>query len=164
MYWRLEERVRTLAMQAGCDHKRTYDRFRVQIDQALTELLAGQNEHTAAVLETANRSSVTADSLHAEDDCTRGAIIVSLSESRPALGVIVNVQQQSWNALSCRWQKTAVVRFADEGERRINLYPRGGQLFPVLLRSSEVVTLCQIMQRRATECGENQRCIERKAS
>jgi hypothetical protein len=169
LYRLLNERVRRFAAEAGCDDKPEWYRFRVRIDQSLTELLdAEDGEHRTSEL--TDRSLVSSASVHREDDCTPGAIIVSLADHKPTVGIILRVEHRSWNTLSRRWEKTTLVRFA-HGEQRINPYtltlnPQRGesrQCLPLLLRSSEVIELVRL-KRKTELCQPAERYIVKRAS
>jgi hypothetical protein len=173
MYRLLNQRVRRFAAEAGCDDKHACYRFRVRIDQSLTELLdAEDGEHRTSPFELTDRSLVSSGSVDSEDDCTPGAIIVSLADLKPTVGIILRVEHRSWNTLSRRWEKTTVVRFA-HGEQRINPYTlklnpqhgEGRQCLPLLLRSSEVIELVRLKRNCKTElCQPAERCIVQRAS
>jgi hypothetical protein len=156
----LDHRVRRFAAEAGCDDKRAYFRFRVQIDDSLSELLNGAHGDSAArPIELVEPGVTAVGSVHAEDDCTPGAIIVSLAHKKPIVGIISKVEQQSWNTLSRQWEKTTLVRFA-HGEQRVHpqtqkldrQHRKNGRWLHILLRACEVIDLVQL--RHAAECGQ----------
>ena len=157
----LDHRVRTFAAEAGCDDKRAYYRFRVHIDDSLAKLLNSADVDSAARrVEFAEPSAAAVNSVYGNDDCTPGAIIVSLADRKPSVGIISKVEQQSWNTLSHRWEKTTLVRFA-HGEQRIHPHTQNPdrqqrkdrQNLPILLRSCEVMDLIRL--RRAAEGGQH---------
>ena len=157
----LDHRVRTFAAEAGCDDKRAYYRFRVHIDDSLAKLLNSADVDSAARrVELAEPSATAVNSLYDDDDCTPGAIILSLADRKPSVGIISKVEQQSWNTLSHRWEKTTLVRFA-HGEQRIHPHTQNPdrqqrkrrQNLPILLRSCEVMDLMRL--RRAAEGGQH---------
>jgi hypothetical protein len=111
-------------------------------------------------------------SLYPEDDFVRGAVIVCINDQKAEVGLIVRVEQQAWNAVVCGWEKTVVVRFAQE-ERRISSYTRTNnaqQSKPrvmVLLRAADTMAVLHRMRDRLqAEQGTGQflRPIERQAS
>lgn len=72
-------------------------------------------------------------SVYPEDDFIPGAVILTVAEGKQQPGVIVSVEQQSWNPVARRWDKTVVVR-AENGEKRVNPHIRGsaGPVFLLL--------------------------------
>jgi hypothetical protein len=110
-------------------------------------------------------------SLYPEDDFVRGAVIVCIKDQKAEVGLILRVEQQAWNSIVCGWEKTVVVRFAQE-ERRINPHTRtnNAQQRPhmmVLLRAAETnAVLHRMRDRLRAEYGTGQflRASERQAS
>jgi hypothetical protein len=154
---RLDHRVRAFAAEAGCDGKRAYYRFRVHIDDSLAKLLNSADVDSAARrIELAEPSAMAVSSSYDDDDCTPGAIILSFADRKPSVGIISKVEQQSWNTLAHRWEKTTLVRF-HHGEQRIHphtqnpdrLQRKDRQNLPILLQSWEVMDLIKL--RRAAE-------------
>lgn len=167
IYRLLDDRVRRFAAEAGCDDERAYDRFRFRAHHSLAELLSAEHdEHRVPLLGLANQPAGLC--AHGEDECTPGAVIFAVRDLNPTVGIICRIEQQCWNAMSRRWEKTAIVRFAD-GEQRINPYTRNmgrhqSEDLPVLLRSSETSEIVRLRRRRDYELGHGDECIVKKAS
>jgi len=116
------ERLRELAREAGTISEAGYQRFRVRIDESFAALLETECSKTLAEVAQRYTRSRRA-SVYPDDQFVPGAVIVSLTDGKPDVGVIVGVEQQAWNAMAGSWDKTIVVRFST-GERRINPYTR----------------------------------------
>ena len=167
MYRLLDDRVRRFAAEAGCDDERAYDRFRLRTHHSLAELLSAEHdEHRVPLLELASQTAGVC--VREEDECTPGAVIIAVRDLKPTVGIISRVEQQCWNAVSRRWEKTTIVRFAD-GEQRINPYTRNmgrhqSENLPVLLRSSETSEIMRLRRKRDNELRHRDECIVKKAS
>jgi hypothetical protein len=120
------------------DH--SYGPFRADMDASVAELLTRERIHLSVwlvePLPTRNRF------VYPEDDFVQGAVIACMNDGKPEVGLVVRVEQQAWNSVARRWEKTILVRFA-QGERRINPYARAkdtqqsNQSVIVLLRAAE---------------------------
>jgi hypothetical protein len=129
----------------------SYGPFRAHMDESVAELLTRERSHLSLGLgePLARRNG----SLYPEDDFVRGAVIACMTDRKPEVGLVVRVEQQAWNAVARRWEKTIVVRFA-QGERRINPYPRANNTqqsnrsLIVLLRAVETNVVLHKMQDR----------------
>ena len=151
VYRRVEQNLRALALETGCETGRSYDLFRTRLDRKLAEFFCGYCSHGS--LESIDRLPAVKYSGYAGDDLLPGAIIVSVTDRKPDVGVILSIIQQSWNAVAGCWDKRILVRFAD-GERRINPYapksdtihrnPRASAV--VLVRPSESGSLFEIIR------------------
>ena len=49
-----------------------------------------------------------------EDEFVPGAVTLALSDKQPHVGMIIRVEQRSWNALTRTWDKTVVVGFGSQ--------------------------------------------------
>jgi hypothetical protein len=161
----MDARIQRLATEAGCEDAPSSGRFRVQVEESLAELLAAEHTHTFSGVP--DRFATETATVYPDDDCTAGALLISLAAQRPTVGVIVKVEQQSWNAVAGCWDKTVLVRFAN-GEQRVNPYGRKReQASLVLLRSWETMMLFHILHhfpgRQCSDHG-NSGWIERTAS
>jgi len=167
MYRLLEDRVRRFATEAGCNDERAYDRFRLRTHHSLAELLSAEhNEHRVSLLELISQTAGAC--ARGEDACTPGAVIIAVRDLKPTVGIICRVEQQCWNAVSRRWEKTTIVRFADV-EQRINLYTGNmgrhqSENLPVLLRSSETSEIVRLRRKHDSELLHRDGCIVKKAS
>jgi hypothetical protein len=145
-----KENLRAFAHEAGCRSSDAYERFLVQLEQALAELFTA--EQGVALFDGLESLPESEEFVYPDDEFVSGAIVVSAGNRKPAVGVISRVEHQAWNALAGTWDKTVAVRFA-EGERRINPYarkPATGRKTPhrplmVLLSPSETISVCQVL-------------------
>ena len=163
------DELRSLARAAGLYSEASYGVLRAQIDESIADLLTGKRiPLSLGPSEPVTRGS---GSLYPEDDFVRGAVIVCIKDQKAEVGLILRVEQQAWNSIVCGWEKTVVVRFAQE-ERRINPHTRtnNAQQRPhmmVLLRAAETnAVLHRIRDRLRAEqgTGEFLRASERQAS
>jgi hypothetical protein len=164
------DELRSLARAAGLHTETSYGRLRAQIDESIADLLTC--ERIQLRLGTSEPFTRRNGSLYPEDDFVRGAIIICINDQKVEVGLIVRVEQQAWNAVVRGWEKTVVVRFAQE-ERRISPYMRTNnaqQSTPrvmVLLRAADTMAVLHRMRDRLqAERGTGQflRPIEREAS
>jgi hypothetical protein len=147
IFGNVESYLRILACQVGASKQQRYQRFRVCIEKSLMVLLTAPEctEFFGDVIQQVRSSSP------GEDDFVPGAVVADFSANNPRVGVITRVEQQAWNAISARWDKAVVVRFA-EGERRMNPHTGKGEnisLPPlaVLLQACEATSLFSAVQR-----------------
>jgi hypothetical protein len=170
IYRRLDDRVRRFAAEAGCDDEGAYHRFRMRTHHSLAELLGAEHgRQRVASIELADQAANLR--VHGEDECMPGTVIISVSDLKPTVGIISSVEQQCWNAVSRRWEKTTMVQFA-HGEQRINPYTRtlgrqhskNGLFLPLLLRSSEMSEIMRLRHKRENECPHPEDSIIKKAS
>jgi len=140
-YCAMEQRIHTVATESGCDDKRTHNRFRSRLAQQLTAVV----EDGSDLLASAKPES--------GDDCIRGAVLMAVSDRKPQVGVVTEIEQQCWNPLRRCWDKTILVRFAD-GDRRTRIRMRDAlqDISPnaapplVLFRNADAVKLAQLLQ------------------
>lgn len=135
--WRsIELKIEDLARNAGCDDQRLMDRFRGQVYQSLAEVLQQENaSHDSA----------------GQEDYTAGTVVVSVTDTRAACGVVEQVEQRCWDTVAHCWHNTLLVRFA-HGEKRISLSPRQRgrtccrPALPILLSSSRAAEVLRLLQ------------------
>jgi hypothetical protein len=153
MYSSIEPGFQGLASDLGGNGQSRCKHLRSCIDQSLAALLRA-TENSDFLFE--NPDSAGA-SVVGEDDFVPGAIIVCFGD-KPSAGVIDRVERRSWNALSGRWDKTIVVRFADN-EKWLNPHtPESGNSGPppvaVLMRACEARSLYRSIKRPLrSDCG-----------
>jgi hypothetical protein len=142
-----KDELRSLAWEAGWRSPASYECFQARVHEGVADLLT-RPQFTSGTSEPLSRRS---GCLYPEDDFVRGAVVVSLRDQKPEVGLIVRVEQQAWNSLARRWEKTLVVRFRDE-ERRMNpctgpATARRTKCGPVvLLRASEAAAVLHKMR------------------
>ena len=86
-----------------------------------------------------------------DDDFVSGAITVALKDNKPHVGMIVQVEQQSWNALKRGWDKTVLVRC---GRQEFRVNPHASEMIgskrqpslQVLLRVADTLAVRRTMQ------------------
>jgi hypothetical protein len=145
------DELRSLARAAGLQSETSYGRLRAQIDDSLADLLTRERIHLS--LGPSEPLTRRNGSLYPEDGFVPGAVIVSLDDRKAEVGLIVRIEQQSWNAVVRGWEKTIVVRFA-QGERRINPYTRTNTAqhsksrVMVLLRAADTITVLERVRDR----------------
>ncbi len=110
-YCAMEQRIHTVAAESGCDDKRTHNRFRSRLAQQLTAVVEDGTDLLASAKPEPG------------DDCIRGAVLMAVSDRKPQVGVITEIEQQCWNPLRRCWDKTILVRFPD-GDRRTRIRMR----------------------------------------
>ena len=163
------DELRSLARAAGLHSDTSYERLRAQIDESIADLLTCERIHLS--LGSSELLTRRNGSLYPEDDFVCGAVIVCINDQKAEVGLIVRVEQQAWNTLIRGWDKTVVVRFAQQ-ERRINPYTRNNnaqQSKPrvmVLLRAADTIAVLHRMRDLHAELGTGPflRRIERQAS
>jgi hypothetical protein len=147
------DELRNLAGYAGLHGDTNYQRFQAQINESVADLLTRDGiENSVGTIEPLSRKNAC---LYPEDDFVRGAVIVCLEDTKPAVGLIVRVERQAWNAALRGWDKTVVVRFTDE-ERRLNPRARTADEqqrkagVVVLLRAAETKSVLHKIGERPT--------------
>jgi hypothetical protein len=110
--------LRLLANEAGCRTEIARQRFIGQIDRRVAELLTC--EGSAPFLAGPGRPQVIRGVAYPEDEFVPGAVTLTSNDKQPHVGMIVRVEQRSWNALKRRWDKRIVVRV---GSREVLLNP-----------------------------------------
>lgn len=146
IFGHVEPYLRMLASEIGTDKQQRYQRFRSCIGVSLAALFT--DAECSHFLD--RQEGQLGESGSAEDDFVPGAVVVSFAQNSANVGVIVRVEQQAWNAVAARWDKTVVVRFP-EGERRINPHTRRAEKLPLpptafLLRASEASALFRALR------------------
>lgn len=142
-YCAMEQRIRTVAIESGCDDKRAHNRFRSRLAQQLT-----------AVVEDGRDLLVSAKP-ESGDDGIRGAVLMAVSDRKPQVGVVTDIEHQCWNPLRRCWDKTILVRFAD-GDRRTKIRMRDALQDTsscaapplVLFRNADAVKLARLLQQQ----------------
>jgi hypothetical protein len=164
------DELRRLTRGAGLHNDTLNGRVRAQIDRSVADLLTCERSHL--ILRSSEPPTMRNDSLYPEDDFVRGAVIVCINDHKPDVGLIVQVEQQAWNAGVRGWDKTVAVQFGHQ-ERRINPYTRtnDAQQSPprvmVLLRAADTIAILHKMRDRLLlEQGKGQflRHMDKQAS
>jgi AraC-like DNA-binding protein len=141
-YCQMEQRIRTVATESGCDDKRTHNRFRSRLAQQLTAVV----EDGRDLLASAKPESA--------DDGIRGAVLMVVSDRKPQVGVVTEIEHECWNPMRRCWHETIVVRFPD-GERSTRIMTRDALqgisncAAPplVLFRNSDAMKLARSLQK-----------------
>jgi hypothetical protein len=148
-------RLRLLASQAGCGTEQARVRFITHIDRQVVELLSGEN--AATFLTGVDRVRVISGLTYPDDEFIPGAVTLFVNEKKPIVGMIVRIDQRSWNPMKRGWDKTVVVRSGSQ-EHRINPSASATNLptmehdasFRVLLGLSDTVAVGCLMRDMAT--------------
>ena len=164
-----KDELRGLARAAGLHSEASYGRLRAQIDRSIADLLTCERNHL--ILKPSEPPTMRNGSLYPEDDFVRGAVIVSINDHTPEVGLIVRVEQRAWNACVRGWDKTVEVQFGRQ-VRRINPYTRtndaqGKARVIVLLRAADTIAILHNMRDHLlSEIGKGQvrRHMDRQAS
>jgi hypothetical protein len=151
----VEPYLRKLASEVGACKNQRYERFRSSIEKSLASLLT--SPESEELFGTAQDSKFP----QTGDEFVPGAVVATLTDTTPNVGVIAKLEQRTWNSLAAGWDTTVVVKFAD-GERKMKphtLQTKSVNLPPlaVLLRSDEANTLFQAVQHQ--QDGARQRLL-----
>ena len=131
-YLSLQRRIRDLADRAGCDSRRSLQRFCSRVHSQLDAVL---------------RLNAGVSGSASDDRSSVGSVVTVLNEGKPETGAVVSLERECWNPLTRCWHKTLIVRFED-GDRRLRL--DGGlnarqESAAVLLSSSEVCRVLRLL-------------------
>jgi hypothetical protein len=137
----LEGQIRRLASQSGCDGARSLQGFRSRINQRFCDVLRQY------------RADIVASTSGSDDGCRPGAVVITVTDRKPDVGVVTEIEQQSYNPLLRCWHKTVSVRF-NEGQRRMTLDSefaqpeRPGYEMPSLsvLSQPEILKIVQLLE------------------
>ena len=139
-YLSLQHRIRSLAGRAGCDSRRSLQRF-----------CSAVHSQFNAVLRTSRDCGFAS-----AGQCV-GSVVVAVRDGKPQTGTVVSVERECWNPLTRCWHKTLMVRF-EGGDRRIRLdegLKLGQESVVLLVSNSEVSKLITFLSAGTTNAGTN---------
>jgi AraC-like DNA-binding protein len=151
--------LRLLARESGCRTEIALRRFMARVDQQVADLLI--EDRQAVILTGASQPQAATNGAYLDDEFVPGAVTLAVTDKQPQVGMIVRVEQRSWNTLTRSWEKTVVVGFNSK-EVRMNPYVSAcetnstvrGVSLRVLLRVSESIAVARVMRDLTAIAGD----------